>query len=168
MWVLWPAKVLRRDFRGPTSRVGLSNHINISTTTFRNREEKVMSWETRRCSGTGWNKIRQNYIKQEDGYTLPGVVISFTWYRCSWRIRGQESAWLRCIDITIGPAWVEVSRDATACRRRKARPPCWICPCLARISSLANACCKVRESWLGGGPCQRGSTFIGKIWRRHK
>lgn len=79
-------------------------------------------------------------------------------------MRGQERAWLRCIDMTIGPAWAEVSRAAMACRSRNANPPCWIWPCLARISSLARACCKARESWLAGGPCQRGSTFKGNIW----
>lgn len=44
----WPAKDFNRVFRGPASTVGLSNQINISRMTFRNSEEKAMSWDTRR------------------------------------------------------------------------------------------------------------------------
>ena len=66
--------------------------------------------------------------------------------------------------MTTGPAWAEPSRAAMACRRLEARPAGWTRPCLALISSLARACCRARDSWLGGGPGQRGSAFRGKIW----
>lgn len=48
LWEFWPAKDLSRVFSGPASTVGLSNQINISTMTLRNKEEKPMSWDTRR------------------------------------------------------------------------------------------------------------------------
>lgn len=156
----WPAKDLRRVFSGPPSTVGLSNQINISTMTLMKSEEKAMSWDTSR-----WKKQKKkNQIFMNPCGSTDWFWEKHTWYRCSWRMRGQERAWLRCIDTTTGPAWAEVSSAAIACRSRNASPPCWIWPCLARMSSLARACCKARESWLAGGPCQRESTFKGKIW----